>query len=170
MSIALWASPLGVAGLKRPVVAAAMALAGCSKPDADLGSPSSRTPFPVASAAMSPLASPSAAAATPHMKEYADPPADPVGVLAPGTGIPVGQKVPDVHARDLEGKDVSLASLYTRGPILLTFYRGGWCPYCSSENHALAMAYPAYQKRAVTPGRRTRFGMRATKCASTGWR
>jgi peroxiredoxin len=63
----------------------------------------------------------------------------------------VGQKVPDVHGRDLEGKDVSLASLYTKGPILLAFYRGGWCPYCSTENHALATAYPEYQKRGVTP-------------------
>jgi len=85
------------------------------------------------------------------MKDYSDPPADRIGVLAPGTGIPVGQKVPDVHARDLEGSDVSLASLYTKGPILLAFYRGGWCPYCSTENHALATAYLEYQKRGVTP-------------------
>ena len=94
---------------------------------------------------------PSAPAAQLHMKDYSDPPADRIGVLAPGTGIPVGQKVPDVHARDLEGSDVSLASLYTKGPILLAFYRGGWCPYCSTENHALATAYLEYQKRGVTP-------------------
>jgi peroxiredoxin len=85
------------------------------------------------------------------MKDYADPPADRVGVLAPGTGIPVGQKIPDVHARDLHGKDVSLSSLYTKGPVLLAFYRGGWCPYCNSEIHALTTAYPDYQKRGVTP-------------------
>jgi peroxiredoxin len=85
------------------------------------------------------------------MKDYTDPPADRIGVLAPGTGIPVGQKVPDIHARDLDGKDVSLSSLYAKGPILLAFYRGGWCPYCSSENHALTTAYPEYQKRGVIP-------------------
>ena len=39
----------------------------------------------------------------------------------------------------------------TKGPILLAFYRGGWCPYCSTENHALATAYLEYQKRGVTP-------------------
>lgn len=72
------------------------------------------------------------------MRPYTDPPADRVGVLAPGTGIPVGQKVPDLHARDLDGNDVSLSSLYTKGPILLAFYRGGWCPFCSTENHSLA--------------------------------
>jgi peroxiredoxin len=85
------------------------------------------------------------------MKEYSDPPADRVGVLAPNTGIPVGQKVPDVHVRDLDGKDVALSSLYAKGPILLAFYRGGWCPYCNSEIHALTTAYPEYQKRGVTP-------------------
>ena len=105
----------------------------------------------VTTAATSASAAPSATAVAPRMKDYADPPADRVGVLAPGTGIPVGQKVPDVHARDLDGKDVSLSSLYAKGPILLAFYRGGWCPYCSSENHALATAYPEYQKRGVTP-------------------
>ena len=38
-----------------------------------------------------------------------------------------------------------------KGPILLAFYRGGWCPFCNSENHALATAYPEFQKRGVTP-------------------
>ena len=59
--------------------------------------------------------------------------------------------MPDIHARDLDSKDISLSSLYSKGPILLAFYRGGWCPYCSSENHALATAFPEYQKRGVTP-------------------
>ncbi len=85
------------------------------------------------------------------MKDYTYPAAERVGVLPPGVGIPVGQKVPDVHGRALDGEDVSLSSLYTKGPILLAFYRGGWCPYCSSENHALATAYAEYQKRGVTP-------------------
>jgi peroxiredoxin len=125
-----------------------MLLAGCSKPETETAAP---TPSAASPAATSAATSSSAAAAAPHMKDYTDPPADRVGVLAPGTGIPVGQKVPDVHARDLDGKDVSLSSLYAKGPILLAFYRGGWCPYCSSENHALATAYPEYQKRGVTP-------------------
>jgi peroxiredoxin len=56
-----------------------------------------------------------------------------------------------VHARDLDGKDVTLSSLYSKGPILLAFYRGGWCPYCNSEIHALTTAYPEYQERGVSP-------------------
>jgi peroxiredoxin len=85
------------------------------------------------------------------MKEYSAPSPDRLGVLATNTGVPVGQKVPDVHARDLDGKDVVLSSLYSKSPILLAFYRGGWCPYCNSEIHALTTAYPEYQKRGVMP-------------------
>ncbi len=59
--------------------------------------------------------------------------------------------MPDVRARDLDGKDVALSSVYAKGPVLLAFYRGGWCPYCNSEIRALTTAYPDYQKRGVTP-------------------
>jgi peroxiredoxin len=130
---------------------AALALAACSKLPGDTAPGTSAPSASGSTSAMAASASGSAAPAAHPMKDYTDPPADRIGVLAPGTGIPVGQKVADIHARDLDGKDVSLSSLYTKGPILLAFYRGGWCPYCSSENHALATAYPEYQKRGITP-------------------
>jgi peroxiredoxin len=142
--VARHAPPEVLAGLLLAFLA--LASDGCSKPEGDAAPSASGT-----SATMTPSVSASAKPSGPTMKEYSDPPADRIGTLAPGTGIPVGQKVPDIHARDLDGKDVSLSSLYTKGPILLAFYRGGWCPYCSSENHALATAYPEYEKRGVTP-------------------
>jgi hypothetical protein len=61
----------------------------------------------------------------PKQLAITDTPAPRVGTLAPGTGIPVGQKVPEARLRDLEGKEVTLSSLYTKQPILLVFYRGG---------------------------------------------
>jgi peroxiredoxin len=125
---------------------------GCSKPGGDSTEAPAASAVPLVSTLTSPAkATPTASAAARPMKEYGAPAPDRVGTLAPGTGIPVAQKVPDVQARDLDGKDVSLSSLYTKGPILLAFYRGGWCPFCNSENHALATAYPEYQKRGVTP-------------------
>ena len=132
-------------------VAAVVALAGCSKPAGDAAPSTSAPSASGAAMAMAPSASASATPPAHPMMDYVDPAPDRVGVLAPGTGVPVGRKVPDVHGRDLDGKDVALSSLYARGPILLAFYRGGWCPYCSTENHALATAYPEYQKRGVTP-------------------
>jgi len=74
-----------------------------------------------------------------------------VGVLAPGTGIPVGQSAPNARGVDLKGDSIALASIYEKQPVLLVFYREGWCPYCNREIHALSMAYPEFEKRGVTP-------------------
>src|SRR5260370_24173323 len=87
----------------------------------------------------------------PTPMETTAPAADKIGTLAPGTGIPVGQKVPDGRVLDLGGKPVTLSSLYAKGPILLVFYRGGWCPYCNFQIRELTTAFPEYQKRGVTP-------------------
>jgi peroxiredoxin len=124
-------------------------LAGCSKSSgAGDGSPSAAaSPAPAAAASPSAGSMPTA----PTFKESSAPPADRIGILAPNTGIPPGQHVPDVHAVDLEGKDVTLSSLYGKGPILLAFYRGGWCPFCNGEIHALTGAFAEYQRRGVTP-------------------
>lgn len=46
-------------------------------------------------------------------------------------GLAVGSKAPDVAVTGIDGKTVQLASLYKDGPIVLTFYRGGWCPFCT---------------------------------------
>lgn len=54
---------------------------------------------------------------------------------ATSPGLPVGAAAPDALVMGTDGKPVRLASLYKDGPIVLTFYRGGWCPFC---NRALA--------------------------------
>jgi peroxiredoxin len=87
--------------------------------------------------------------AMPKQLAVTDTPAPRLGTLAPGTGIPVGQKVPEARLRDLEGKEVMLSSLYTKQPILLVFYRGGWCPFCNTQIHQLSMTYPEYRKRGL---------------------
>ena len=92
----------------------------------------------------------SATPAAPAAPEVTASPDGAVGTLAPNTGIAVGKKIPDVHAIGLDGKDVALSALVAKGPVMLIFYRGGWCPYCNSEIHALTTAYPEFQKRGVT--------------------
>lgn len=47
-----------------------------------------------------------------------------------GPGLTVGQRAPDATVYTQDGKPVSLASLYKDGPVVVTFYRGGWCPFC----------------------------------------
>ena len=53
--------------------------------------------------------------------------------LKPRTGLPVGTKAPSVKVVDDQGKEHTLADLYAsaEGPVVLLFYRGGWCPYCT---------------------------------------
>ncbi|MCC7390597.1 MAG: AhpC/TSA family protein [Phycisphaerales bacterium] len=45
-------------------------------------------------------------------------------------GLTVGDRAPDATVYTQDGQPVSLASLYQDGPVVVTFYRGGWCPFC----------------------------------------
>lgn len=49
----------------------------------------------------------------------------------------VGAVIADFALPDANGKLISLSSLLAQGPVVLSFYRGGWCPYCSTELRAL---------------------------------
>lgn len=48
----------------------------------------------------------------------------------------VGQSVPDFSLPDATGRIVKFAELRASGPVVLTFYRGAWCPYCNLELQA----------------------------------
>lgn len=48
----------------------------------------------------------------------------------------VGDTAPDFTLKDATGQPVSLASLLEKGPVVLLWYRGGWCPYCNLTLHA----------------------------------
>lgn len=54
-----------------------------------------------------------------------------------GSSLGLGAKVPDFELPDASGTQVSLSALLAKGPVVLSFYRGGWCPYCSTELRAL---------------------------------
>jgi peroxiredoxin len=87
----------------------------------------------------------------PMMKEAEATRDSDLGKLAPGIGIAVGSQAPGFSLSDGDGKTVSLAELTKNGPVLVIFYRGGWCPYCNFEIHELTEAYPEFQRRGVTP-------------------
>jgi len=48
------------------------------------------------------------------------------------------------------GEKTSLASLRERGPVVVTFYRGGWCPYCNLELRAYQAALPEIKAAGAT--------------------
>ena len=51
--------------------------------------------------------------------------------------LKLSQKAPRFKLPNGEGKLVSLDDLLTKGPLILTFYRGSWCPYCNLQLRAL---------------------------------
>jgi peroxiredoxin len=60
------------------------------------------------------------------------------------------KKAGDVAAsfslKDPEGNIVNSADLLQRGPLVLSFYRGVWCPYCNMELQALEAAKPEFDR------------------------
>ncbi len=61
-----------------------------------------------------------------------------------------GDKAPDFTLKNAVGKEVSLSSLLKKGPVVLTWYRGGWCPYCNLTLMALQEKLPAFQAAGAT--------------------
>ena len=50
--------------------------------------------------------------------------------------LKTGDYVPDFTLQNPSGRSVSLAGLLRGGPAVVTFYRGGWCPYCNLQLRA----------------------------------
>ncbi len=53
----------------------------------------------------------------------------------PADAVAVGDVLSDFTLPDATGRDVSLSELVAEGPVVLVFYRGGWCPYCNLALH-----------------------------------
>lgn len=56
--------------------------------------------------------------------------------------LKIGDIAPDFELPGADGQPVSLKSLVQKGPVVISFYRGGWCPYCNLELRALQAALP----------------------------
>ena len=74
----------------------------------------------------------------------------------PDPGLKVGEHAPVFTLPNAFGKPVSLSEQLAKGPVVLTFYRGAWCPYCNLELKALHGALPRLKRLgarliAVTP-------------------
>jgi len=53
------------------------------------------------------------------------------------SAIHAGDHAPEFRLRDPDGKTISSYDLLNSGPVLIIFYRGGWCPYCSLDLRAI---------------------------------
>jgi len=55
----------------------------------------------------------------------------------PHPGIKVGEKAPLFNIKNAFGKKISLQEELKKGPVILVFYRGAWCPFCNMYLHVL---------------------------------
>ncbi len=47
--------------------------------------------------------------------------------------LKVGDRAPAIVLKNAKGNSFDVATLLKNGPVIVTFYRGGWCPFCNME-------------------------------------
>lgn len=52
-------------------------------------------------------------------------------------GLFINSKAPEFKLKDQTGVDISLKELRKKGPVVVLFYRGAWCPFCNRQLKAL---------------------------------
>uniref|UniRef100_UPI00227FBF97 redoxin domain-containing protein n=2 Tax=Enterobacterales TaxID=91347 RepID=UPI00227FBF97 len=57
--------------------------------------------------------------------------------------LKVGDAAPGFTLSDSENRPCSSTALLAKGPLVVSFYRGIWCPYCTLDLQALQAALPA---------------------------
>jgi len=64
----------------------------------------------------------------------------------PEQALKIGDTMPDFELSELDGGHVYLAELLQETPVVISFYRGAWCPYCNLEMQALQAALPEIEQ------------------------
>jgi peroxiredoxin len=57
---------------------------------------------------------------------------------------------PDFNLPNATGKAINLYAALEQGPVVLSFYRGGWCPFCNLELQALQQHLPGIRSLGAT--------------------
>ncbi|MFI5024509.1 MAG: peroxiredoxin-like family protein [Alphaproteobacteria bacterium] len=58
------------------------------------------------------------------------------------TMLKVGDRAPAIVLGNAKGEIVDVGALLKKGPVIVAFYRGGWCPYCNLELKAFQEVLP----------------------------
>jgi peroxiredoxin len=61
-----------------------------------------------------------------------------------------GDTAPDFELPDALGRPVRLADLRAKGPVIVSFYRGQWCPFCNLELRGLQRALGEVESAGAT--------------------
>ncbi len=111
------------------------------------GTPAPATPAPAGSAPATPT--PGQSPAPKGAK-----PAGPGSVIA-STGVTerakkVGDNAPDFSLPDAQGGTFSLKEALAKGPVVLTWFRGEWCPFCNKQLVGLQERLPEFEAAGAT--------------------
>jgi len=60
--------------------------------------------------------------------------------------LKVGSKAFDFTLKNFDGTDVTLSNRAEKQPVILSFYRGGWCPICNLELNYLQSRLSDFEK------------------------
>jgi peroxiredoxin len=60
--------------------------------------------------------------------------------------LKAGDRAPVFTLHDQNDNPVSSKDLLAKGPLIVSFYRGVWCPYCNLELQALEEALPKFKE------------------------
>ena len=69
---------------------------------------------------------------------------------AQNRALKAGDVAPEFTLPDADGNPVSSKTLLARGPLVVTFYRGAWCPFCNFDLSALEEARPELELRGAS--------------------
>ncbi len=74
----------------------------------------------------------------------------------PNPGLRVGETAPEFSLPNAFGETVTLSNQLRQGPVVLTFYRGAWCPYCNLQMKTLHQSVAQFERYgaqviAITP-------------------
>ncbi|MEL0649120.1 peroxiredoxin-like family protein [Pseudoalteromonas agarivorans] len=63
--------------------------------------------------------------------------------------LQIGAKVENFSLVNHKGENIELNDLLNKGPVIVSFYRGGWCPYCNLELKALNNYLPQFRTQSA---------------------
>lgn len=66
------------------------------------------------------------------------------------TALKAGNRAPDFELYNALNKPVKLSALLQKGPVILSWYRGGWCPYCNIQLRYLQSYLPQFEAAGAT--------------------
>ena len=74
-----------------------------------------------------------------------------IGTREDGLGVKNGHQIGDVTLEQFGADALTLSDLWNEQPLLIVFYRGGWCPFCNTQIKEMSDNYGQFEKLDVLP-------------------